>query len=93
MNVKPIHSGQYKRYGDSYYVWEIETNGESREEVLQYIRENVFETDLPPADEWAANVRFGGAKFNDAAYYFRGCYTLELTDNGYRFTVIIPYCD
>lgn len=93
MQVKQIHCGQYKRYGDFYRVWEIKTDGESEEEVLKFIRENVQKTDLPPAGEWSANVRYGGERANDPAYYFRGCYSLEEIEGGYKYTVKEPYCD
>lgn len=93
MNAKMIHCGQYKRYGDFYRVWEIETDGESREDVLKYIRENVHKADLPPAGEWSANICYDGERYNDAAYYFRGCYSLEKIDGGYKYTVTEPFCD
>lgn len=48
MEAKLVHSGQYRRYGDTFRVWEIKTDGESKEEVLKYIRENVHKADLPP---------------------------------------------
>lgn len=90
---KLIHSGQYRRYGDFFRVWELKTDGESEGEVLRYIRENVHKADLPPSGEWSANVRYGGERANDPAYYFRGCYSLEKIDGGYRYTVKEPYCD
>lgn len=93
MKATNIHSGQYRRYGDYYRVWLIQTDGESEEEVLNYIKKNVFSKDLPPSGEWAADIRYGGDKSNDAAYYFRGCYTLEKTNEGYKYTVREPYCD
>lgn len=93
IEAKLIHSGQYKRYGDTFRVWEIKTDGESEEEVLRYTRENVHKYDLPPAGEWSANVRYGAEHWNDAAYYFRGCYSLEKIDGGYRYTVREPFCD
>lgn len=47
----------------------------------------------PHSGEWSANVRYGGERANDPAYYFRGCYSLEKIDGGYRYTVKEPYCD
>lgn len=93
MEAKLIHSGQYKRYGDTFRVWEIKTDGESKEEVLKYIRENVHKSNLPPSGEWSANIRYGGERHNDPAYYFRGFYTLEAVDGGYKYTVKEPFCD
>lgn len=93
MEVKLIHCGQYKRYGDFFRVWEIKTDGESPKEVLKYIKENVHKYDLPHAGEWSANVRYGGERFNDPTYYFRGCYYLTEIEGGYKYTVREPYCD
>ena len=93
MEAKVIHCGQYKPCGDFFRVWEIKTDGESKEEVLKYIRENVPEYDLPTSGEWSTNVRFGDEKYDDIAYYFRGYYTLEKIKGGYRYTVKEPYYD
>lgn len=93
MQVKQIHCGQYNRYGDFFRVWEIKTDGENKEEVLKFIRENVYKDDLPTSGEWSANVRYGGEHANDSAYYFRGCYSLEEIEGGYKYTVKEPYCD
>lgn len=93
MEAKQIHYGQYERYGDFFRVWEIKTDVESKEEVLKYIRENVHKSDLPPLWRWVTNVRYGGEKYNDPAYYSRGYYTLEEIKGGYRYTVREPCCD
>lgn len=94
MEAKLIHCGQYERYGDSFRVWDIQTDGESRDEVLKWVRENVYGKDLPPDEEWSANIRYGGSHCHDLAYYFRGCYVLdEKVDGGYRYIVKEPYCD
>ena len=45
--AKCIHDGQYRPYGDTFQVWELKTDGESKEEVLRYIRENVHKADIP----------------------------------------------
>lgn len=90
---KLIHSGQYRRYGDTFSVWELKTDGESEEEVLRYIRENVHKADLPSSGEWSANIRYGGERANDLVYYFRGCYSLEKIEGGYKYTVKEPFCD
>lgn len=88
-----LHEGQYERYGDTFRVWKITTDGENEEEVLKYIKENVFNKDLPSSGEWSVNIRYGAEKARDAAYYFRGCYSLEKLDDGYKYTVREPYCD
>ncbi len=93
MKAKVIHCGQYKPYGDYFRVWDIQTDGESRDEVLKWVRENVCSDELPPVAEWRENIRYGGSKFYGPAYYFRGCYYMEEIDGGYRYTVREPYCD
>ena len=93
MKAKQIHCGQYKRYGDFYLVWEIETDGESEEEVLSFARENLCKKELPKMVEFKLNTRYGGAKFGDMDYYFRGYYILEKIPGGYRFSVVEPYAD
>lgn len=87
------HSGQYKRYGDYFLVWEIETHGESEEEVLKFCRENLYKRDIPTSAEWHINIRYGGEKYADTGYYFAGYYTLEKIKNGYKFTVCEPFTD
>lgn len=94
MEAKVIHCGQYRPYGDYFRVWDIQTDGESRDEVLKWARENVYGKYLPPEKEWRANIRYGGSHCNDPIYYFRGCYFLDKKDDGvYRYTVKEPYCD
>lgn len=93
MEAKVIHCGQYKPYGDFFRVWDIHTDGESRDEVLKWVRENVCSKELPSVAEWRENIRYGEPKFYGPAYYFRGCYSMEIIDGGYRYTVREPYCD
>lgn len=70
----------------------IEELAELQKELTKCIRENVHKYDLPPAGEWAVNVRYGGEKYNDFDYYYRGYYMLEVIKGGYRYTVREPYC-
>lgn len=93
MEVKQIHCGQYKRYGDFFRVWEVKTDNKNKEEVLEYLFENVYKRKVPLSGEWHANVRYGGEKFNDLGYYFTGYYSLTEIDGGYKFTVCEPYAD
>ncbi len=91
MEAEIIHCGQYKPYGDYFGVWDIQTDGESRDEVLKWVRENVYGKELPSNEEWLPNIRPGGPRHNDPDYYFRGRYFLEEIDGGYRYTVREPY--
>lgn len=93
MQAKLIHVGQYQRYGDTFRVWEIATDGESKEEVLRYARENLYKRDIPPENEWRFAVRWDGEHRYDPAYYFRGYYLLTEIEGGYKFTVVEPFCD
>lgn len=93
MEVKQIHCGQYKRYGDFFRVWEVKTDSKNKEEVLNYLFENVYKRKVPCSGEWHANVRYGGEKSSDPGYYFAGYYTLEEIEGGYKFTICEPYCD
>lgn len=89
-----IHSGQYKRYGDSFYVWEITTD-EPEEKVIDYCFRELYKKDqpLPSKEEWSAAIKIGGEHARDMNYYFRGYYTLGKTEKGYKFTICEPYAD
>lgn len=93
MEAKVIHCGQYTPYGDFFRVWDIQTDGESRDEVLKWVRENVCSKELPPDEEWLPNICPGGPRHNDPDYYFRGRYSMEKIHGGYRYIVREPYCD
>ena len=87
------HCGQYKPYGDSFYVWEIETICKDPDKVLEYCFTELHHPRIPSSADWHAHIRAGGPNAGDANYYFRGYYTLEKTDTGYKFTVCKPYDD
>lgn len=91
-NAKQTHCGQYQKYGDFFRVWEIETDM-SKEEVLEKCAE-LCKRKLPESVEYHKEIRYGsGRRSGDANYYFRGYYTLEEIENGYKFTVCEPYAD
>ena len=96
-----IHSGQYKRYGDFFRVWDIESD-EPKEAVLAYCFKEIYKRDpiLPTEAEWRKNIRIGGSQSGNASYYFRGYYTLKSAGGSYEgeitkytFTVCEPYAD
>lgn len=93
MEIKQIHCGQYKPYGDFFRVWEVKTDNEQKEEVLKFLFENVYKRNVPPEAEWRANIRYGGEKFSDPGYYFAGYYRLDKIDGGYKFTICEPFAD
>lgn len=91
--AKQIHCGQYKKYGDFFRVWEIETDM-PREAVLEKCFAELCKTELPESAEYHREIRLGtGGHSGDASYYFRGYYTLEAVEKGYKFTVCEPYAD
>lgn len=84
MQVTQIYRDCYVP-GAIYTVWEIKTDGESREEVLKYIRENVHRFILPSMAEWSRNIEDA-----DMYYYLCGCYVFEEIEGGYRYMVRTP---
>ena len=87
------HCGQYKRYGDFFRVWEIETD-EDEEAVREYCFSELYKKkDMPTEAVWRAAVRYGGERWSDPGYYFRGYYKLNETEIGYKFTICEPFAD
>ncbi len=87
------HCGQYKRYGDFFRVWEIETD-EAEEVILDYCFTELYKKRVPEKSEWSFAVRDpDGEHYYDLGYYFRGYYTLGKTEVGYKFTICEPFAD
>jgi len=86
---KIIHTGQYRRYGDSFTVWEINvTEGENLEVVRQYCFDNLISQNIPSYKEWNSP--------GCSCSYFDGYYTLDKKpeeDSVYTLSRCIPYCD
>lgn len=92
-NAKQTHCGQYKRYGDFFREWSIETDL-PKEEVLEKCFSELYKHKIPESVEFHKEIRFGtGSHANDASYYFAGYYTLTETENGYLFKVCEPFAD
>lgn len=87
-----IHCGQYKRYGDFFRVWNIQTDM-PKEEVIKWCFENLYKRVVPPSGEFHANIRCGGPRHSDLEYYFAGYYTIEDTEDGFKFSICEPYAD
>lgn len=83
MMINCIHTGQYRPYGDHYAVFEIMTECQDQNIVVEAMKIN-FKYDVPPKDKW---------NFHDAAEYFRGYYTIEKIDGGFKYTLCEPYTD
>ena len=93
INSKQVHCGQYKRYGDFFRVWDIETD-EDKNNVLEYCFTTLYKRRIPESPEWHKNIRFGtGSKSNDANYYFAGYYSLEKANKGFKFIICEPSTD
>lgn len=93
IKAKQTHCGQYKRYGDFFRVWEIETD-EADEAVREYCFNELYKRELPTEAEWRAAIRYpNGEHCNDPGYYFRGYHKLMKTETGYTFTVCEPFAD
>nr|UWG01221.1 MAG: hypothetical protein [Bacteriophage sp.] len=91
-NAKQIHRGQYRTFGDFFRVWEIETDM-PKETVIDKCFSELFQKRLPEEKEWRREVRYGCGHFGDADYFFRGYYSIETIEGGFRFTVCEPYED
>ena len=50
-NAKIAHRGQYKRYGDYFRVWEIESDM-PKESVIEKCFSELHKTKLPEEKEW-----------------------------------------
>lgn len=98
IQAKQVHNGQYKRYGDSFDVWMIDTGSETltKEQVVQWAFDNLnSKRTLPIEAEWLRNVRYDGPRGNDPGYYFDGYYKIRSSNipNTWEFTICRPYCD
>ena len=82
------HSGQYHRYGDSFFEWDIETD-ENKEDVLERCVKDFCHGEHPK-DEWEKEIRI---RKGDYGYYFGGWYALKPTSDGYQFTICHPFTD
>lgn len=92
--AKRTHCGQYRPYGDFFRVWEIETNCEDEEKVLDFCFTELYTRRVPSKAEWSAEIRIGsGSHAHDPAYYFAGYYTLTKIENGYEFKICEPFAD
>lgn len=85
--VKCTHTGQYRPYGDSYYVYELYLDGDyTKEDVLDYCFKEISRRKMQSRNEWSE-------AHGDPDKYFAGYYELIKTDYGYKYTVCFPYTD
>lgn len=82
------HAGQKKRYGDSYYEYDV-TSDLPADQVEKICSEKIDKA-IPNA-EWLADYRKPGCSMSDA---FRPHYTFSKTGDGeYRYIVTRLYTD
>lgn len=77
------HVGQYHPYGDTVRVAEIACVEPLSEETILKLCNNDCRL---PKSEWEKH-------YYDISMYFRGYYTIEKTDYGYKYTSVDPYTD
>lgn len=91
---KQTHCGQLRPYGDFIREWEITTDSEDRNEVLEYCFTSLYNHRVPEKAKYMKDIRFGtGEKSGDANYYFAGYHELIKTDYGYKFIIHEPFAD
>ena len=88
VDIKVLQKGQTRRYGDSYYRWEITVEGPvSAAGLLGYCQSFLMKNDNPYSN-WQAHQR------ESASEYFKGYYTLKrVSENVYIYEVMRPFCD
>lgn len=85
------HVGQYRRYGDFFREWDIETDL-TEEQMLNEFFNTVYRHKVPEIKEY--KERINSDKRNDFTYYFNGFYEARQKNDGtYHITICEPYCD
>lgn len=87
--MRVVHRGQIQPFGDTYNVWEIETEMPEKE-VLKFCKREILSNRyVPSKKEWDRNKNDEGME-----YYLRGYYNLvEYKKGVWRFTRVLPYTD
>lgn len=102
MKTVQTECGQSERYGDFYRTWEIEPEGETSEQILDECLKRFTnpkpyrdsdDSPFPDTTEFHKRIQYGGDKWGDMAYYFRGYYTFTENDGKYVFTKVEPFAD
>lgn len=84
---KCIHGGQYRPYGDTFIVYDINTNCLDKDIVVDMVKTVIrpYDKNVPVKEEWT--------KLEGPDNYFRGYYTIEKTSTGWRYTKCEPFTD
>lgn len=81
------HTGQYRPYGDTFRVYNIETTCLDKDIVIDMVKTFIAPNDknVPVKEEWS--------KLEGPVNYFRGYYTIEKTSTGWKYTKCEPFTD
>lgn len=88
------HTGQYRRYGDTFDEWDVMTDA-SEPEATAWCLDNLAKNrGLPSKTVWLSDYRNNENHDHDYySRYFSGYYTISAIPGGYHFTRVRPYCD
>ena len=78
-----IHVGQYHPYGDFFRVFDIHTECQDPDIILQVVKDNL-RYDVPLKKDWNPH---------DPDCYFTGYCEVTKIDDGFRYTKCEPYDD
>lgn len=81
--VEWIHAGQYRPYGDSFYVATVITDDTNPDSILELMK-SCYNNDVPLKKDWNPN---------DFGDYFAGYCEIESIDGGFKYTKCLPYDD
>ena len=88
VKMRVIHTGQYVPYGDSYRVYEIETDM-NYDDALEWCKREILSNRyLPSYEEFKQRE-----KNMDFADYLKGFWNFIEYGDKYRFTITTPYTD
>lgn len=81
------HTGQYRPYGDTFRVYNIETTCQDKDIVVDMVKTILRPEDknVPVNEEWR--------KLEGPDNYFRGYYELKVEPYGYRYIKCEPFTD
>lgn len=80
------HSGQYHPYGDTFRVYKITTNCTDKDIVVDFVKTFLVPSDKDISEKSNWNI-------DDIYDYFRGYYTIEKIEGGFKYTKCEPYTD
>lgn len=89
IKIKQTQDGQERRYGDSHYRFEIQSD--LNEEIIKRFCTEILRPCHTIEDKWRENCKKAGS---DMGLYFGGFYTFRNKGNGlFEYYIFEPYCD